>query len=265
MERRKGARTFISLTLSFIIFNIFISLSSNSYFIGKILKSDYFFTIELQNDNSKEKLQEFEKFLIENENVKGTRFLSKEEAFRNLQKELEIVIPKSENPLPNSIIVYFKDEKNLHAIQELLDVNPMVREIYIDSQFLQNTQRKISAANMSLFICLALSLGMYYPITTILRGVIIRDYMIFAIKAPQNRKNFSVARNKNLIPFFGSALVGGMIFFNIYVILREKYQQILSTLILQSFKQIIVIEIVATLILLFLAWKSTGKLKKDEV
>lgn len=265
MERRKGARTFIALTLSFIIFNIFISLSSNSYFIGKILKSDYFFTIELQNDNSKEKLQEFEKFLIENENVKGTRFLSKEEAFRNLQKELEIVIPKSENPLPNSIIVYFKDEKNLHAIQELLDVNPMVREIYIDSQFFQNTQRKISAANMSLFICLALSLGMYYPITTILRGVIIRDYMIFAIKAPQNRKNFSVARNKNLIPFFGSALVGGMIFFNIYVILREKYQQILSTLILQSFKQIIVIEILSTLILLFLAWKSTGKLKKDEV
>ena len=265
MERRKGARTFIALTLSFIIFNIFISLSSNSYFIGKILKSDYFFTIELQNDNSKEKLQEFEKFLIENENVKGTRFLSKEEAFRNLQKELEIVIPKSENPLPNSIIVYFKDEKNLHAIQELLDVNPMVREIYIDSQFLQNTQRKISAANMSLFVCLVLSLGMYYPITTILRGVIIRDYMIFAIKAPQNRKNFSVARNKNLIPFFGSALVGGMIFFNIYVILREKYQQILSTLILQSFKQIIVIEIVATLVLVFLAWKSTGKLKKDEV
>ncbi|MGL5670175.1 MAG: hypothetical protein ACRDDQ_02745, partial [Cetobacterium sp.] len=129
----------------------------------------------------------------------------------------------------------------------------------------QNIQRKVSAANMSLFICLILSLGMYYPITTILRGVIIRDYMIFSIKAPQNKKNFSVARNKNLIPFFGSALVGGMIFFNIYVILRDKYQQILSKLILQSFKQIIVIEIIATLILLFLAWKSTGKLKKDEV
>lgn len=74
-----------------------------------------------------------------------------------------------------------------------------------------------------------------------------------------------MARNKNLIPFIGSALVGGLIFFNIYVILREKYQQILSTLILQSFKQIVAIEIVATLILLFLAWKSTGKLKNDEV
>ena len=265
MERKKGVRTFIALTLSFIIFNIFISLSSNSYFIGKVLKNNYFLTIELQNDESKDKIQEFERFLLENPDVKGARFLSKEEAFRNLQKELEIVIPKSENPLPNSIIVYFKEEKNLHAIQELLDVNPMVREIYIDSQFLQNTQRKISAANVSLFICLLLSAGMYYPITTILRGTIIRDYIIFSIKAPQNKKNFVVARNKNLIPFFVSAVVGGMIFFNIYIILREKYQQILSTLILQSFKQIIVVEIIATLILLVLAWQSTGKLKKDEV
>ncbi|MGL4970911.1 MAG: cell division protein FtsX, partial [Cetobacterium sp.] len=190
MENRKGKRTFIALVLSFMIFNIFISLSSNSYFIGKILKNNYFMTVELQNDGVKEKIQEFEKFLLENENVKGVKFLSKEEAFRNLQKELEIVIPKSENPLPNSIIIYFKNEKNLHAIQELLDVNPMVREIYIDNQFLQSTQKKISAVNISLFLCLFLSLGMYYQITTILRGVIIRDYMLYAIKNPQNKKNF---------------------------------------------------------------------------
>ncbi|WP_432204855.1 permease-like cell division protein FtsX [Cetobacterium somerae] len=265
MESRKGMRTFIALTFSFIIFNIFISLSSNSYFIGKVLKNNYFLTIELQNEGSKDKIQEFERFLLENQNVRGTRFLSKEEAFRNLQKELEIVIPKSENPLPNSIIVYFKEEKNLHAIQELLDVNPMVREIYIDSQFLQSTQRKISAANMSLFICLILSLGMYYPITTILRGTIIRDYMIFSIKAPQNKRNFMIARNKNLIPFFVSSLVGAMVFFNIYIILSESYQKVLSNLILQSFKQIILVEVLATALLLFLAWKSTGKLKRDEV
>lgn len=265
MERRKVTRTFIALTLSFIIFNIFISLSSNSYFIGKMLKNNYFLTIELQNDDSKEKIQEFEKFLLENSEIKGIRFLSKEEAFRNLQKELEIVIPKSENPLPNSIIVYFKEEKNLQAIQELLDVNPMVREIYIDSQFLQNTQRKISAVNMSLFICLFLSIGMYYPITTILRGTIIRDYIIFKIKTPQNTKNFMISRNKNLIPFFISALIGNMVFFNVYIILREKYQQILPNLILQSFKQIMIIEIFSTLVLLTLAWKSTSKLKKVEV
>ncbi|MGL5000355.1 MAG: cell division protein FtsX [Cetobacterium sp.] len=265
MENKKGKRTFIALTISFVIFNIFISLSSNSYFIGKILKNNYFMTIELQNDGEKEKVQEFEKFLLENENVKGIKFLSREEAFRNLQKELEIVIPKNENPLPNSIIVHFKNEKNLQTIQELLDVNPMVREIYIDNQFLQNNIKKIKAVNISIAVFLVLSLFVYYQITTILRGVIIRDYMIYSIKNPQNKKNFLVARNKNLIPLIGSSLVGGLFFSNAYIILKDKYEDILSALILQSFKQIFIVQILATFIVLILSWKSTARLKRDEV
>ncbi|MGL4970837.1 MAG: hypothetical protein ACRC45_04340, partial [Cetobacterium sp.] len=100
---------------------------------------------------------------------------------------------------------------------------------------------------------------------TILRGVIIRDYMLYAIKNPQNKKNFFVARNKNLIPFLGSAVVGGLIFFNIYTILKQRYEQILSTLILQSFKQIVILEVLATLAVIVLAWQSTAKLKRDEV
>ncbi|MGL5088970.1 MAG: cell division protein FtsX [Cetobacterium sp.] len=265
MENKKGKRTFIALALSFMIFNIFISLSSNSYFIGKILKNNFFMTVELQNDGSKDKIQEFEKFLLENENVKGIKFLSKEEAFRNLQKELEIVIPKSENPLPNSMIVYFKNEKNLQTIQELLDVNPMVREIYIDNKFLQNNTKKINIVNISMVVFLILSATTYYQITTILRGVIIRDYMIYSMKNPQNKKNFLIARNKNLIPLLGSSLVGGLLFSNFYVLLREKYQEILSNLIIQSFNQIFVLEIAATLIVLILSWKSTARLKRDEV
>ncbi|MGL4904937.1 MAG: cell division protein FtsX [Cetobacterium sp.] len=265
MQNRKGKRTFIALVLSFMIFNIFISLSSNSYFIGKTLKNNYFMTIELQNDTEKDKIQNFEKFILQNENVKSIKFLSKDEAFKNLQRELDIVIPKSQNPLPNSMIVYFKNEKNLQTIQELLDVNPMVREIYIDNQFLQNTQKKISAVNISLFLFLFLSIGVYYQITTILRGVVIRDYMVNSIKTPQNKKNFMFARNKNLIPFLGSSLIGGLLFFNVYIILKEKYQQIFSTLILQSFKQLLMLEIIATIIVIILAWKSTSKLKKDEV
>ncbi|MGL4971336.1 MAG: permease-like cell division protein FtsX, partial [Cetobacterium sp.] len=91
MQNRKGKRTFIALVLIFMIFNIFISLSSNSYFIGKTLKNNYFMTIELQNDTEKDKIQNFEKFILQNENVKSIKFLSKDEAFKNLQRELDIV------------------------------------------------------------------------------------------------------------------------------------------------------------------------------
>ncbi|MGL5970957.1 MAG: cell division protein FtsX [Cetobacterium sp.] len=264
MENKKGKRTFIALTLSFMIFNIFISLSSNSYFIGKMLKNNFFMTVELQNDIQKEKIQEFEKFLLSNENVKGVKFLSRNEAFKNLQKELEIVIPKNENPLPNSIIVYFKNEKNLQTIQELLDVNSMVREIYIDNQFLENNIKKIKVVNISIIIFLILSAAVYYQITTILRAVIIRDYIIYSIKKPNNKNVFLIAKNKNLIPFIGSSLVGGLIFSNAYIILRDNYQFLLPGLILQSFNQIFILEIFATLFALILSWKSTPKLKRDE-
>ncbi|WP_297598096.1 permease-like cell division protein FtsX [uncultured Cetobacterium sp.] len=265
METKKIKRTFITLVLSFMIFSLFVSLASNSYFIGKILKNNYFFTIELQNESTRESIKEFEKFLIENENVKGVRFLDRDEAFRNLQKELEIVIPKSENPLPNSVIVYFKDENKLHAIQELLDVNPMVREIYIDSNFLQSTQRKISAVNISLFLFLFFALSMYFQISTILRGIVVKDYMILSIKNPQNNRNFEIARNRNLISFIGAAVIGGLIFFNLYVIFRGKFQEILSNLVFQSFNQLVLIDVVAIAFVVIFSWKSSGKLKKEEV
>ncbi|MEG0070121.1 cell division protein FtsX [Cetobacterium sp.] len=264
MGTKKIKRTFITLTLSFMVFSLFVSMASNSYFIGKMLKNNYFLTIELQNENSRDRIQEFEKFLIENENVKGVRFLDRNEAFRNLQKELEIVIPKSENPLPNSIVVYFKDENKLNAIQELLDVNPIVREIYLDSNLLESTQKKVSALNISLFIFLFFAISMYFQISTILRGIIVRDYMILSVKTPQNNRNFEIARNRNLIPFVGASIIGGLVFFNFYVIFRQKFQDILSNLILQSFNQLVLVEVVAIFFAVIFSWKSSSKLKKEE-
>nr|WP_307775916.1 permease-like cell division protein FtsX [uncultured Cetobacterium sp.] len=263
MGTKKIKGTFIVLILSFMIFNLFVSIASNSYFIGKKLKDDYFFTIELKNNIDEKDINEFEKFLLSNPNVKGIRFLDKDEAFRNLQKELEIVIPKSENPLPNSMIVKFENEKNIQAIQELLDVDSRVREIYIDSSFLQSTQRKVSAVNTTLFLFSLLSLATFYIINVVLREMIFKDYMIFAIRNPQNSKNYLVARNKNLIPFFVSAVIGSLIYFNIYTIIREKLNLLLPDLILQSFKQLFYIEAVAMIVVLGLSWKMTKKIRNE--
>ncbi|MGL5984431.1 MAG: hypothetical protein ACRCZ1_04115, partial [Cetobacterium sp.] len=79
-----------------------------------------------------------------------------------------------------------------------------------------------------------------------------------------NKNVFLIAKNKNLIPFIGSSLVGGLIFSNAYIILRDNYQFLLPGLILQSFNQIFILEIFATLFALILSWKSTPKLKRDE-
>lgn len=265
MGAKKVKRTFIVLVLSFMMFNLFVSMASNSYFLGKILKNNYFLTVELQNNLKLPQIEEFEKFLLKNNSVKGLRYLDKTEAFRNLQKELEIIIPKSENPLPNSIIVSFNNENDIHVVQELLDVNPNVREIYIDSKFLQSTQMKVSAVNTSLFLFLFFAGSMFFLISTTLRGNIFKDYTMYAIKNSQNPKNYTVARNKNLIPFIVSAVIGNLLFFNIYIILRDKLLILLPNLILQSFKQLFFIEFIAVLIVIVVSWKATAKVKKEEV
>lgn len=263
MGIKKVKRTFLVLVLSFMIFNLFISVASNSYFLGKVLKDNYFLTVELQNNLKTSQIEEFEKFLLKNKNVKGLRYLDKTEAFRNLQKELEIIIPKSENPLPNSIIVSFDNEENIHAVQELLDVNPNVREIYIDSKFLQSTQMKVSAVNTTLFLFLFFAGSMFFLISTTLRGNIFKDYTIYAIKNSQNPKNYMVARNKNLIPFIASAVIGGLLFFNIYIIIRDKLLILLPNLILQSFKQLFLVEFIAVLIVIVVSWKATSRVNKE--
>lgn len=263
MGTKKVKRTFLVLVLSFMIFNLFVSLASNSYFLGKVLKNNYFFTIELQNNLTVSQIEEFEKFLLKNENVKGLRYLDKTEAFRNLQKELEIIIPKSENPLPNSIIVSFDNEEDIHAVQELLDVNPNVREIYIDSKFLQSTQMKVSAVNTSLFLFLFFAGSMFFLISTTLRASVFKDYTMYAIKNAQNPKNYMVARNKNLIPFIASSVIGGLLFFNIYIILRDKLLILLPNLILQSFKQLFFVEFIAVLVVIVVSWKATARVNKE--
>lgn len=107
--------------------------------------------------------------LLKDENVRGIRFLSKIEAFKNLQKELEIVIPRSENPLSDSIVVYIDDDNNIQALQEKLDTDEMVREIYIDSQFLQNIKRKVKAINILIVISGLLTIAIAYILLIILK------------------------------------------------------------------------------------------------
>ena len=124
---------------------------------------------------------------------------------------------------------------------------------------------KVSAVNTSLFLFLFFAGSMFFLISTTLRGNIFKDYTMYAIKNSQNPKNYMVARNKNLIPFIVSAIIGNLLFFNIYIILRDKLLILLPNLILQSFKQLFFIEFIAVLIVIVVSWKATAKVKKEEV
>lgn len=261
----KISRTFIALLFSFLLLSLSTTIASNGYFLNKNLQKKYFVTVELKNDVTNEKIQSFEKELLQNENVKSIKFLGKDQAFLNLQREFEIVIPKAENPLPNSLIVYFEKDENLQAIQELLDVNPMVREVFLDSKFYNEIQNMAKLSQTTMIVGIVLAFFVEYVMVTILRGVIIRDYMLFSVRYPQKKNCFEMARSKNIIQFIASGIIAILLFLNIYVILVAKIQVVFSNVILQSFYQLIPIQLLAYLFVFVLAFKSSGKLRKSGV
>lgn len=71
-----------------------------------------------------------------------------------------------------------------------------------------------------------------------------------------------MARNKTVLSFVASSIYGMLLFFNIYMLLRDELQTVISTLILQSFKQLLIVEIVAVLVLIFIAVRISKKFKK---
>lgn len=264
-EIGKINRTFISFTFGFLILSLSLVLASNAFFTTKKLKRDYFVTLELKNDISKDDIQKFEEELLKNPNIKAVKFLGKEEAFSNLQKEYEIIIPKAENPLPDSLIVSFEKDVNLKAIQETYDVDKRVREIYFDKNFYEVTKNRITISNMVLVGGIVLSLISLFQITTLLRGAIIREYMLFSVRNPQRKNNFSLAKNRNFMKLLGGAIVSLLLFFNGYVILSKKIQMMIPSVTYQSFKQIFLIQIVAYGIALILLNQSANKVKKTGV
>lgn len=257
MNIRKIRISYFILILSFTIFTLFSTVLSNSYFLSKRLKEEYFFTVELQKNLTTQEINDFEKILLSHPNVRGVKFLGREEAFYALQKELEIVIPRSENPLPNSMIISFETENDLAILQEFLDVNPNIREIFIDSNFIQNIQRKVNVLDTVMIISVLFLLAVMVQINIILRGEIFKDYMFHYLKTPENPKNFMLARNKNLIPLFLSSIIGSLIFFNIYIVFRGKLSAMLPDLIIQSFSQLILFHIGLLLVFLVYSWKTS--------
>ena len=105
-------KTFILLVISFVILNFFLSFVINISSTTKKIENSYFFTADLRSNLNEEEKNKTEIEVLSIEGVKKVRYLSKEEAFKKLQFQLDIAIPKGENPLSDSLLIYFDSPEN---------------------------------------------------------------------------------------------------------------------------------------------------------
>ena len=110
-------KTFILLVISFVILNFFLSFVINISSATKKIENSYFFTADLRNNLNEEEKNKTEVEVLNIEGVKKVRYLSKEEAFKKLQFQLDIAIPKGENPLSDSLLIYFDSPTRLEKKQ----------------------------------------------------------------------------------------------------------------------------------------------------
>ena len=265
MIEKRGKRGFIALVVSFLMLNLIVGLASNCYFTSELLKKDYYITVELHSNAEKARVKELEKTLLEKRYVTGVKYLSKDQAFRELQKELEVVIPKNDNQLPNSLLITFKTENDFEEIREFLEKSKLVREIYVDEFFLVNINKKINALNILFFILVGSGIAIFYTIIAILKDSISIDYMALNMKNGDKDRNYTVVKTKNYVIFFAALFLGTLIFLNGYIFLRDEIQLLMENFVLQSFKQLLLSELVVLGVVSLVALNTTRKYKVEDI
>ncbi|MGL4307779.1 cell division protein FtsX [Cetobacterium sp. SF1] len=232
-------KSFIVLAISFFLFSFFIAVLMNgSHWVSR-LKESYFITVELKNNVDEERANALENKLLEQPEVKGVRYIAKDEAFRNLQKELGVVIPKSENALPNSLLVYFNSVDEIEKIQNLLEPEESIKEVFIDADFIAQIQKRVDTINsFSIFIIIT-NIAIAAMIYLNFKMAVENEYLRLTIVTPGHERNNLKAQNFNLLPFTGGTITGLLVFLNLYAIIRNKMMSFAPGIYLLTTNQLI--------------------------
>lgn len=255
-------KTFILLVISFIILNFFLSVLTNISSINKKIDNSYFFTADLKSELKEEEKNKIEIDILGVEGVRRVRYLSKEEAFKNLQTQLDVAIPKRENPLSDSLLIYFDSLDTAEKIQESLENNQNIKEVFVDAAFISFQEREKKFYNIVFTMVIILLvipsiLGIYY----IFYNAVAIDFLNYEDVIPDSKTNSRRAKRINLLPFTGASLVGTLIFFNVYTYFREELIELSNKYLILSIGEIFVIQILAIIAINMVIWINPLRLR----
>lgn len=141
--RTSYASVVISIALVLFVLGIFGLLLLNADSISKHVRENFAITVLLHNDASEVNVKQFQKSLDLSEYVKSTEYISKEEAAKELEKELEEDFLEflGYNPLMNAIEIKlnaeFVNPEKLTALEKEYSNSEIVREVVYDKPLIQ--------------------------------------------------------------------------------------------------------------------------------
>lgn len=256
-------KSFFSIILVSILFNFFISGILNSNYQLNKLKNINFVSAELQNNISTKEKGDIEKYLLNIPEIKKVIYMDSYIAFKNLESDLGIVIPRGENPLPDSMRIYFNDNSSLEKIQNILEGDKRIKEYFINGSYSEeiNSLWKIYKLMENIFIIgsLFLLIILYFIISLQIQS----DYLAMIINGKSDLRIKIRAKNINVLQFTLGILSGTAIYFNLYFILRQYILNLNKNINILSLFQVLYIQIFLVLILIIIVWKFP--VKKSEI
>ena len=245
--------TFVLMTLSFIILNFFIASFLNVQWMKKETKATYFFTADFQKDIPEGEKEKTEIDILKLDGVRKVRYVSKEEAFQKLQYQLDIAIPKSENPLSDSLIIYFNEPSDIEGIQVKLESNQNIKEFFVDGTYIAYKDREVRFFKILSWclgiLCIAPLIMMIY--LTYYSSISI-DYINNVGIIQNDMVNRKRSKTVNAFPLIASATMGTLIFFNIYIYFRNHLLDISGNYLILSLKEIVFMQCLILFIVVLL-------------
>ena len=247
--------TFILTVLSFIILNFFLAFFINVDAIKSRVEAGYFFTADFHKNVSSEDKEKLEIEILKLEGVKQVRYVSKEEAFQKVQYQLDVAIPKGENPLSDSLIIFFDKPTDIEKIQVKLENNENIKEVFVDGEYINYKERQLKFYQM---VSVGIVLGCILPLLTLIYYIFYSavsiDYINNVGLIKDDKTNRIRAKSVNLLPFTAGSIIGTLIFFNIYIYFRNHLLLISNRYLVLSLKEIIFIQFGIILIINLLIW-----------
>ena len=259
-------RGFLGIIVAAFIFNMFFAGFLNITSQVKEFRNKNFIMAELQSRLSQAEKEELEEKFLNLKEVQKITYVDSYTAFQDLQKNLGIVIPRGENPLPDTFRIYFKNAKDVEKLQSVLEETQEIKEFFIDGIYISEINSRVRILNLFGLIFMSGMVCSLFMLNSIFMFQIENDYLLNYIGDSTNLRNRLKAKNVNLLPFTVAVSLGLFLFFNFYVTVRKALIQGAVFTDVLSLMQIFYIQTGAALLIILLAWfmpvnKKTGERK----
>jgi|GEM_PF-1546615 len=213
-------KTVIPFIIAFFFLSFVGATIVNLYTMAQNMDNNHFFSIDIRANTSREAVEELEKEILGIHGVKSVRYVSKDQSFRELQEQLEIAIPESENSLSDSMTVYIRSKSDLNNLQERIESMEEVREFYVDTVHIEFREERSKFYRLLIVVILG---TLFIPTLFLIGFIFYNGFLIDFANSYNTAANDKIARRKGkisgIVHLLFSMIIGHLLFLNGYVYL----------------------------------------------